>query len=83
MSSSHRSTIEKHITVIKYHLTETCIVFFIFFFYLCRESFHQDGYQKVKEDVVPQGHEGNEVERRPGGGGFHAVVQDSIPVLLC
>lgn len=57
--------------------------FFHFFFYLCRESFHQDGYQKVKEDVVPQGHEGNEVERRPGGGGFHAVVQDSIPVLLC
>lgn len=32
MSSSHRSTIEKHITVIKYHLTETCIVFFHFFF---------------------------------------------------
>lgn len=78
MSSSHRSTIEKHITV-----DRDLYCFFHFFFYLCRESFHQDGYQKVKEDVVPQGHEGNEVERRPGGGGFHAVVQDSIPVLLC
>lgn len=54
-----------------------------FFFYLSWESLHQNGHQQVKEDIVAQGHEGNEVEGRPGRGRLHAVIQHRIPVLLC
>lgn len=46
------------------------------------EALHQDGHQQVEEHVVAEGHEGNEVEGGPRGGGGHAVVEDDVPVLL-
>lgn len=46
------------------------------------KSLHQDGHQQIKEDVVAESHESDKVERRPGGGGGHAVVENHIPVLL-
>ena len=46
------------------------------------ETLHQDGHQQVEEHIIAKGHEGNEVEGGPGGGGSHAVVEDDVPVLL-
>ena len=39
--------------------------------------------QEVEEDVVPEGHEEDEVERCPVVGSLHPVEEDDIPVLLC
>ena len=50
--------------------------------YLGLEALHQDGHQQVEEDVVPESHEGDEVERCHWAGGGHAVVQHLVPVLL-
>lgn len=50
--------------------------------YLCLEALHQNGDQQIKQHVVPEGHEGDEVKGGPGRGGGHAVVEDFIPVLL-
>lgn len=51
-------------------------------FYLRLKTLDQDGHQQVEEDVVPEGHEGDEVEGSDRRGGFHAVVQNLVPVLL-
>lgn len=50
--------------------------------YLCLETLHQDGHQQVKENIIPKGHECDEVESSPGGGRCHAIVEDLVPVFL-
>lgn len=50
--------------------------------YLCLKAFHQDGHQQVEEDIVAEGHEGDEVEGGDGRGGGHAVIQHLVPILL-
>lgn len=50
--------------------------------YFSLEALHQDGHQQVEEDVVAEGHEGDEVEGGQRRGGRHAVVEHRVPVLL-
>lgn len=50
--------------------------------YLCLKTLDQDGHQQVEEDVVPEGHQRNEVEGGYGRGGSHAVIQYLVPVFL-
>lgn len=50
--------------------------------HLSLKALNQDGHEQIEEHVVAKRHEGNEVERRPGRGGGHAVIQNDVPVLL-
>lgn len=50
--------------------------------HLSLKALNQDGHEQIEEHVVAERHEGNEVERRPGRGGGHAVIQNHVPVLL-
>ena len=50
--------------------------------YLGWESFDEDGNQQVEEDVVSEGHQGDEVEGGPCGRAGHPVIQHLVPVFL-
>lgn len=50
--------------------------------YLVGESLHQNGHQKVEEDVVAEGHESDEIQRCPMVRLFHAKKEDNVPILL-
>lgn len=50
--------------------------------YLCLKSFHQDGHQQVKQDIVAKRHEGHKVKSSEWRRGSHTVVQNPVPVLL-
>lgn len=50
--------------------------------HLSLKALNQDGHEQIEEHVVAKRHEGNKVERRPGRGGGHAVIQNHVPVLL-
>lgn len=42
--------------------------------YLCGKSFHQDSHEQIKQDIVAERHESDEIDGGPGGGTRHAVV---------
>ena len=50
--------------------------------YLGRKSFDENGNKEIEEDVISERHQCDEVERSPGGGAGHAVVQHLVPVFL-
>lgn len=50
--------------------------------YLRREALDEDGDEQVEQHVVAEGHEGDEVERRPMASFLHTVKQYHVPVLL-
>ena len=52
------------------------------FAHLIGEPLDEDGDQKVEEDVVAEGHEGDEVERRPVTRVLHPGEEHDVPVLL-
>ena len=52
------------------------------FTHLIGEPLDQDGDQEVKEHVVAEGHEGDEVERRPMTRVLHPGEEHDVPVLL-
>ena len=52
------------------------------FTHLIGEPLDQDGDQEVEEDVVAEGHEGDEVQRGPMTRVLHPGEEHDVPVLL-
>ena len=50
--------------------------------YLTGKTFDQDGDEQVKENVVPESHECDEVKCGPVAGSLHAKKEDDVPILL-
>ena len=50
--------------------------------YLTGKTLDQDGDKQVEENVVPESHEGDEVERGPVARPLHAKKEDDVPILL-
>lgn len=59
-----------------------CVCYLVYLVHLSLEALDQDGHQKVEEDVVPKGHEGDEVESGHRSGGGHTIIENLVPVLL-
>lgn len=47
------------------------------------KALYQNGHQKVKQHIIANNHECDEVKRCPVINSTHAIIHDEVPVLLC